>query len=333
MTSLTQFLIEEQRRHPQASGHFTLLLNDIAVACKAISHAVRRGGLAGVLGSQGTENVQGEIQVQLDVITNELFVNALNWTGRYAAMVSEENDQVIHITDGQPKGEYLICFDPLDGSSNINVNLSVGSIFSILRCPAGVEHPEAGHFLQAGTAQVAAGFCLYGPSTVLVLTTGNGVNAFTLDEDIGEFILTRAGVRIPEDSAEFAVNLSNRRFWEAPMRRYIDECLQGKDGGREKDFNMRWLASLVAEVYRVLTRGGLFAYPMDEKIRAKGGRLRLLYEANPMAFIVEQAGGAASTGYERILDIQPSHIHQRVPLILGSKNEVERLVAYHRQPG
>lgn len=330
MTSLTQFLIEEQRRYPQASGHFTLLLNDIAVACKAISRAVRRGGLAGVLGSQGTENVQGEIQVQLDVITNELFVNALNWTGRYAAMVSEENDEVIHITGGQPKGEYLICFDPLDGSSNVNVNLSVGSIFSILRCPAGVEHPEEAHFLQAGTAQVAAGFCLYGPATILVLTTGNGVNAFTLDEDIGEFILTRAGVRIPENTAEFAVNLSNQRFWEAPMRRYIDECLQGKDGVREKDFNMRWLASLVAEVYRVLTRGGLFAYPMDEKIRAKGGRLRLLYEANPMAFIVEQASGAASTGHARILDIQPSHIHQRVPLILGSKNEVERLVSYHR---
>nr|WP_306304398.1 class 1 fructose-bisphosphatase [Methylogaea oryzae] len=289
MTSLTQFLIEEQRRFPQASGDFTLLLNDVAVACKAISRAVRRGGLSGVLGSQGTENVQGEVQVQLDVITNEIFVNALNWTGRYAAMVSEENDELIHITDGNPKGEYLICFDPLDGSSNINVNLSVGTIFSILHCPQGVEHPTEQDFLQPGTSQVAAGFCIYGPATVLMLTTGNGVNAFTLDEEIGEFILTRPNVRIPEDTAEFAVNMSNRRFWEPPMRRYVDECVQGKAGGREKDFNMRWLASMVAEVYRVLTRGGLFAYPMDEKIRDKGGRLRLMYEANPMAFIVEQA--------------------------------------------
>lgn len=330
MTTLTQFLLQEQRKHPHAVGDFTLLLDDIARACKAISHAVNRGALAGILGSAGSENVQGEVQEKLDVLSNDLFVGALDWTGRLAGMVSEENDEVIPIPAQYPKGRYLICYDPLDGSSNIKVNLSVGSIFSILRCPEGVTEPVEKDFLQPGTQQVCAGFCIYGPSTIMVLTTGNGVNAFTLDNEVGEFVLTHPDIRIPEDSAEFAINMSNHRFWEEPVRRYVDECVKGKAGGREKDFNMRWLASMVAEVYRVLTRGGLFTYPMDEKLKAKGGRLRLLYEANPMAFIVEQAGGVASTGRERILDIQPTGIHQRVPVILGSKNEVERLVSYHR---
>lgn len=330
MTSLTQFLIQEQRKIPHAKGGFTLLLNDVAVACKAISHAIHRGALTGVLGLQGSENVQGEAQKKLDVITNEIFVNSLSWTGRFAAMASEEEDEIIAVNDGNSSvGDYLICFDPLDGSSNIDINLSVGTIFSIFRRPLGVTHPTKKDFLQAGTEQVVAGFCLYGPSTVLVLTAGNGVNGFTLDKDVGEFILTHPLMRIAEDTSEFAINMTNRRFWESPVQRYVEECVKGTDGGREKNFNMRWIASMVAEVYRILTRGGIFMYPMDSKIRSQGGKLRLMYEANPMAFIMEQAGGAASTGRERIMDITPTDVHQRVPVIMGSKNEVERLVSYH----
>jgi fructose-1,6-bisphosphatase I len=184
--------------------------------------------------------------------------------------------------------------------------------------------------MQKGTEQVCAGFCLYGPATMLIMTAGNGVNGFTLDRDVGEFILTHPDMTIPEDTAEFAINTSNQRYWEAPVKRYIDECVQGTDGGREKNFNMRWNASMVAEVYRILTRGGIFMYPSDSKIAKQGGKLRLMYEANPMSFIVEQAGGVSSTGRERIMDIQPESIHQRVPVVLGSKNEVERVVSYHQ---
>ena len=214
---------------------------------------------------------------------------------------------------------------------NIDVNISVGSIFSILRCPDGVTNPTAKDFLQPGTKQVCGGFALYGPSTMLVLTTGNGVNGFTLDQNVGEFILTHPNMTIPEDTTEFAINTSNMRFWEAPVKRYVDECLAGKTGSRDKDFNMRWVASMVAEVYRILTRGGIFMYPKDTKDPSKAGKLRLMYEANPMSFIIEQAGGASSTGRERIMDIQPEDLHQRVPVILGSKNEVERVVAYHKE--
>lgn len=327
--SLTQFLIHEQRKTPSASGEFTLLLNDLATACKAIGHEVNRGALAGNLGLAGSENVQGEAQRKLDVITHEIFVRSLEWTGHLAGMASEESDEILQIPAGYPRGKYLICFDPLDGSSNIDVNLSVGTIFSILRCPEGATKPGEEHFLQPGRQQVCAGFCIYGPTTILVLTTGNGVNGFTLDRDIGEFVLTHPNMRIPPDTSEFAVNMSNRRYWEQPVQRYVEECVNGKDGGREKDFNMRWIASMVAEIYRLLTRGGIFMYPIDTKAPRKPGRLRLMYEANPMSFIVEQAGGMASTGRERIMDIQPADIHQRVPVILGSKNEVQRLVSYH----
>jgi fructose-1,6-bisphosphatase I len=264
------------------------------------------------------------------VLSNDIFIRSLEWTGHLAAMASEENDEIIQIPDEFPKGKYLIAFDPLDGSSNIEVNLSIGTIFSIMRAPEGKKTITAEDFMQKGTAQVAAGFCIYGPTTILILSTGQGVNGFTLDRNVGEFVLTHPDIRVPEDTAEFAINMSNHRFWEEPMRRYVDECVQGKAGGREKDFNMRWLASMVAEVYRVLMRGGLFTYPMDEKLKSKGGRLRLLYEANPMGFLIEQAGGVASTGRERILEIQPTGVHQRVPVILGSKNEVERLVSYHK---
>lgn len=329
-SSLTQFLIHEQRKTPSASGNFTLLLNDIATACKSISHAVNRGALAGTLGGADSENVQGETQKQLDIITNEIFIESLNWTGHLAAMASEENDEIIPIPSRYPKGKYLLCFDPLDGSSNVDLNMSVGTIFSIMRCPDGVEVPTERDFLQAGSSQVCAGFCVYGPATIMVLTTGNGVNGFTLDRDVGEFVLTHPKMTIPENTSEFAINVSNRRFWEAPVRRYVDECMRGEDGGREKNFNMRWIAAMVAEVFRILTRGGIFMYPLDTKSPPMPGRLRLMYEANPMSFIIEQAGGASSTGRERILDLQPESIHQRVPVILGSKNEVGRVVAYHR---
>ena len=326
--SLTQFIIEQQRGLPDASGTFSMLLSNIVTACKEISHLVNRGNLVGVLGSAESENIQGEVQKKLDVITNDIMVNALNWTGHLAGMASEEVDDIIAIPAQYPKGKYLALFDPLDGSSNIDVNLTVGTIFSILRCREGVD-PVAEDFLCKGSEQVCAGFVLYGPSTMMVLTTGHGVNGFTLDQDIGEFILTHPSMKIPEETSEFAINMSNQRFWEPPVKRYIEECLQGTEGPREKNFNMRWIASLVAEVYRILTRGGVFLYPYDLRDLSKSGRLRIMYEANPMAFIIEQAGGACSTGRERILDIKPSHIHQRVPLILGSKREVERIVAYH----
>lgn len=325
--TLTQFIIEQQREFPKVSGDFTLLLNDIATACKKISHLVNRGDLIDVLGNAGTENVQGEVQKKLDIITHNIMVDALNWTGHLAGMVSEEVEQPIKIPNQYPKGKYLMLFDPLDGSSNIDLNLTVGTIFSILRYDQELE-PQATDFLQKGSEQVCAGFVLYGPSTMMILTTGQGVNAFTLDPDLGEFILTHPDIKIPEETAEFAINLSNQRFWEPPVQRYVEECLQGEDGVRGKDFNMRWIASLVAEVYRVLTRGGIFMYPLDNH-KSKSGRLRLMYEANPIGFIVEQAGGVCSTGRERILDVEPKNIHQRVPLILGSKNEVERLISYH----
>lgn len=329
-TTLTQFIIEEQRQ-VRASGDFTSLLNDIVTACKVISNAVNKGALIGVLGSAGSENVQGETQKKLDVITNEVFIKSNEWAGHLAAMGSEEMEDIYPIPAQYPKGKYLLVFDPLDGSSNIDVNISVGTIFSILRCPAGVTNPTAKDFLQAGTKQVCAGYALYGPATMLVLTSGHGVNGFTLDQNIGEFILTHPNMKIAEDSVEFAINSSNSRFWEAPVTRYVDECLAGAEGPRKKNFNMRWIASMVAEVHRILMRGGVFMYPKDTKDANKAGKLRLMYEANPMSFIVEQAGGVSTTGRERILDIEPTDLHQRVPVILGSKNEVNRLISYHQQ--
>ncbi|MBI3773245.1 MAG: class 1 fructose-bisphosphatase [Gammaproteobacteria bacterium] len=328
--SLTQFIIEEQRRLPNATGDFTSLLNDIVTACKVISNAVNKGALIGVLGSAESENVQGETQKKLDVITNEVVLKSNEWAGHLAAMASEEMDDIYPIPPQYPRGKYLMLFDPLDGSSNIDVNISVGTIFSILRCPEGVTDPKVEDFLQPGTQQICAGYALYGPSTMLVLTTGNGANGFTLDRNVGEFILTHPNMRIPEETKEFAINASNQRFWEKPVQRYVEECLQGKDGPRGKDFNMRWVASMVAEVHRILTRGGIFMYPLDSKMKDKGGKLRLMYEANPMSFIVEQAGGVSSTGHERIMSMKPKGIHQRVPVILGSKTEVERVVSYHK---
>ncbi|MGD8998982.1 MAG: class 1 fructose-bisphosphatase [Granulosicoccaceae bacterium] len=332
-TTLTQFIIEEQRHIQGATGDFTSLLNDVVTACKVISNAVNHGALVGVLGSAESENVQGETQKKLDIISNDVFLQSNEWAGHLAAMASEEMEEVYPIPAQYPKGKYLLVFDPLDGSSNIDVNVSVGTIFSILRCPEGVENPTAEDFLQPGTEQVCAGYALYGPSSMMVLTTGNGVNGFTLDQNIGEFVLTHHNMTIPTTTSEFAVNASNMRFWEAPVKRYVDECLEGSEGERDRDFNMRWIASMVAEVHRILTRGGVFMYPLDEKMKARGlgGKLRLMYEANPMSMIVEQAGGLSTTGRERILEIKPSGLHQRVPVILGSKEEVERIVDYHTQ--
>jgi fructose-1,6-bisphosphatase I len=330
-TTITQFIIEEQRHLAGATGDFTSLLNDIVTACKVISNMVNHGALVGVLGSAESENIQGETQKKLDVLTNEVFIKSNEWAGHLAAMASEEMDTIYDIPAKYPRGKYLLTFDPLDGSSNIDVNVSVGTIFSILRCPGTGDSPSEGAFLQAGTQQVAAGYALYGPSTMMVLTTGNGVNGFTLDQNIGEFILTHPNMTIPADTREFAINASNMRFWEPPVRRYVQECLDGKEGPRGEDFNMRWIASMVAEVHRILTRGGVFMYPIDSKMKSKGqgGKLRLLYEANPMSFIIEQAGGASITGTERIMELQPESLHQRVPVILGSKNEVERILGYH----
>ncbi len=332
-TTITQFIIEEQRHIEGATGDFTSLLNDIVTACKVISNLVNKGELIGVLGSAESENVQGETQKKLDILTNEVFIKSNEWAGHLSAMASEEMDEIYEIPSQYPRGKYLLTFDPLDGSSNTDVNVSVGTIFSILRCPGERVCPNLDAFLQPGTQQVAAGYALYGPSTMMVLTTGNGVNGFTLDQDIGEFILTHPNMTIPETTREFAINTSNMRFWEPPVKRYVDECLAGKEGPRGDDFNMRWIASMVAEVHRILTRGGIFMYPIDDKMKAAGteGKLRLMYEANPMSFIVEQAGGASSTGRQRIMDLAPRHLHQRVPVILGSREEVDRVVSYHAE--
>ncbi len=327
--TLARYIIEAEHRHPGSTGDFSGLLTAVATAVKVIGHKVSRGVLAGVLGSAGVENVQGEVQKRLDVISNDVMIGETEWTGHLAALASEEMEDIYPIPATARRGKYLLVFDPLDGSSNIDVNISVGTIFSILRSPDPGAEPRAEHFLQPGTTQVCAGFALYGPSTMLIITTGEGVDGFTLDRDIGAFVLTHPQLRIPDVAREFAINASNERFWEPPVQRYIQECLAGTTGPRDRDFNMRWIASLVADTYRILTRGGVYLYPRDSKDLAVPGRLRLLYECNPVAFIVEQAGGAASTGRERIMEIQPASLHQRVPLIFGSRSEVERIERYH----
>ena len=330
--TLTQYLVEQQRDQKLISAEVRLLIEVVARACKAIGHAVGKGALGGVLGSLESENVQGEVQKKLDVLSNEILLEANEWGGHLAAMASEEMETIHLIPNRYPKGEYLLLFDPLDGSSNIDVNVSIGTIFSVLRAPAQAEGQiiTEEDFLQPGAKQVAAGYAVYGPQTMLVLTVGHGVVAFTLDREMGSWVLTHEDISIPADTKEFAINMSNMRHWAPPVKRYIDDCLAGKTGPLEKDYNMRWIASMVADVHRLLTRGGLFMYPWDSREPSKPGKLRLMYEANPMAMIVEQAGGAASDGKQRILDIQPEQLHQRVSVILGSRNEVERVVAYHQ---
>ena len=362
--SLTRYLVEQQRVDGLIPSQLRLLLEVVARACKSISQAVNKGALGGVLGTAESENVQGEIQKKLDIIANEVLIEANEWGGHLAAMASEEMEGIYVVPNRYPQGEYLLLFDPLDGSSNIDVNVSIGTIFSVLKKPespgngngaggagncagdrgnaAGGRGNAAGSignaagvaeqdFLQAGRRQVAAGYCVYGPQTTLVLTVGDGVAMFTLDREQGSFVLTQENVKIPADTQEFAINMSNMRHWDAPVKRYIDECLQGTEGPRGKDFNMRWIASMVADVHRILTRGGIFMYPWDQREPEKSGKLRLMYEANPMGWLVEQAGGAATNGKERILDITPTKLHERVSVILGSRNEVERVTRYHAE--
>jgi fructose-1,6-bisphosphatase I len=331
--SLTQYLVEQQREHGHIPPELRLLLEIVARACKRIAIAVNKGALGDILGSAGTDNVQGEAQKKLDVISNEVLIEANEWGGHLAAMASEEMDSIHVVPNRYPQGEYLLLFDPLDGSSNIDVNVSIGTIFSVLRKVGHTRGVSEEDFMQPGKQQAAAGYCVYGPQTTLVLTVGSGVAMFTLDRETGSWVLTSTEVKIPEETREFAINMSNMRHWAPPVRAYIDECLAGKTGPRGKDFNMRWVASMVADVHRILTRGGVFLYPWDQREPDKPGKLRLMYEANPMAFLVEQAGGMATDGRERILDIVPGKLHQRVAVVLGSAAEVRRVTALHQTAG
>ena len=329
--SLTRFLVEEQRLNNSIPAELRLLIEVVARACKTISHAVGKGALGEVLGTAHTENVQGEVQKKLDILSNEILLEANEWGGHLAAMASEEMETIHPIPNRYPQGEYLLLFDPLDGSSNIDVNVSIGTIFSVLKAPEGVQTPTEQDFMQKGSQQVAAGYAIYGPQTMLILTTGNGVNCFTLDREMGSWVLTERNIQIPVDTQEFAINMSNVRHWYPPVTRYVDEMLAGKTGPLNKNYNMRWIASMVADVHRILHRGGIFMYPADKREPDKAGKLRLMYEANPMSFIVEQAGGASTDGKQRMLDIQPTALHQRVPVFLGSRNEVELITRYHSE--
>jgi fructose-1,6-bisphosphatase I len=327
--SLTQYLVEQQRQHHNIPSQLRLLIEVVARACKRISISVNKGALGDVLGSAEVENVQGEIQKKLDIIANEVLIEANEWGGHLAAMASEEMEGIYVVPNRFPQGEYLLMFDPLDGSSNIDVNVSIGTIFSVLKKPDGQAGVCEADFLQPGRQQAAAGYCVYGPQTTLVLTVGAGVAMFTLDREQGSWVLTQENIQVPTETKEFSINMSNMRHWAAPVAAYIGECLAGKTGPRGKDFNMRWVASMVADVHRILTRGGVFLYPWDQREPEKPGKLRLMYEANPMAFLIEQAGGAATNCQQRILDIVPTKLHERVSVVLGAKNEVDRVTALH----
>ena len=324
-TTISKFLIQQVPEQPHGR-ELAALLVDVAAVVKAISAAVGKGPLLGLASLAGSENAQGEAQKKLDLVADELFARGVEWSGLVGALASEERDDV-HFIEGN--GPLALVFDPLDGSSNLDVNLPVGSIFSVFALPG--NDRSSGAVLQPGGRQLAAGYAVYGPSTQVVITVGRGTHGFTLDREIGNFVLTHPDIRIPEEGTDYLINASNRRFWEPPVQRYVDECKAGAEGPRGRDFNTRWVASMVADVHRVLLRGGIYLYPRDQKEANREGRLRLLYEANPMAMLVEQAGGAASTGRGRILDVQPERIHQRVPVILGSRAEVERVERYHAE--
>jgi fructose-1,6-bisphosphatase I/sedoheptulose-1,7-bisphosphatase len=315
-TTLTEFIIGEQRRFPAATGGFTALVNDIRLACKRIAYLVGKGALAKDGNPAAT--------------ANGIFLRTNEWGGHLAGIATTALERPYAIPAEHPRGNYLLACHPLDGSAGLDVNVPAGSIFSVLRCPEGVSGDEEGAFLQPGSRQVCAGYAIYGPSTMLVLTFGRGVHGFTLDREIGEFIHTHRELRVPEETSEFAINTSNARFWEPAVKRYVDECMEGKSGPRGRDFNMRWIASLVAETHRILMRGGVFLYPRDERDSARSGRLRLLYEANPIGMVIEQAGGRASTGYGPLLEVEPAALHQRTGLVFGARAEVERIERYHR---
>ncbi|WP_380780625.1 class 1 fructose-bisphosphatase [Sphingomonas sp. R86520] len=330
--TLTQFLIEQQREAGTLQPQLRLLIEVVARSCKAISHSISKGALGGVLGSLDSENVQGEVQKKLDVIANEMLLEANEWGGHLAAMASEEMETIHLVPNRYPQGEYLLLFDPIDGSSNIDVDLSVGTIFSVLRAPARVEGKDVveDDFLQKGEFQVAAGYAVYGPQTILVLTLGAGVHEFTLDREIGSWVMTDTDMKIPAGKREFAINMSNARQWSPAVHRFIDDRVAGTQGVLGADYNMRWTGSMVADVHRILKRGGVFLYPRDVTKPGKVGKLRLMYEGNPMAMLMEQAGGAASDGEERIMTISPTALHQRVGLIMGDPAEVEALTSAYR---
>ncbi|MEN2989362.1 class 1 fructose-bisphosphatase [Tistrella sp. BH-R2-4] len=329
--TLTRFLIEQQRLNGTIPAQLRLLIEIVARTCKAISHSVNKGALGGVLGNHGTDNVQGEAQMKLDVLANEMVLDANEWGGHLAAMASEEMETIHLIPNRYPKGEYLLLFDPIDGSSNVDVDLSVGTIFSVLTAPddASGRTVVESDFLQSGRRQVAAGYAIYGPQTLLVLTVGSGVYEFALDRELGSWVLITERLRIPSGKREFAINMSNQRHWSPAVRRYIDECLAGADGPREANFNMRWTGSMVADIHRILKRGGVFLYPWDGRDPKKPGKLRLMYEANPMGFLIEQAGGRATNGVAPILDVAPDALHQRIGVVMGDPAEVDRVAAYH----
>ena len=321
MLSLNQ-AFEQSQVDPQLVS----VVDSITITCKNIAERLRGGALSGLYGSAEQENVQGEIQKKLDVISNDLLKQALLANRNVAGIASEEEEQAIA---GNAEGQYLVTFDPLDGSSNIDVNVTVGTIFSVLALPENCTQVTTDTFLQAGRKQIAAGYVLYGPSVILAITTGNGVAMYNLGAD-GDFYQTEDQIQVPETTEEFAINMSNQRFWQAPMQNYVNDLLLGEKGPLGKRFNMRWIASMVAEVHRILTRGGIFMYPYDSRDPSKAGKLRLMYEGNPMSFLIEQAGGASSNTQIPIMDVEPNHIHQRVPVILGSKEEVERVNRYHQ---
>jgi fructose-1,6-bisphosphatase I len=317
--TLSQFMNEQQRKVPGATGDLTGLLNDIVTASKIIANQVGKGALL----ASGKD-----LNEKLESMANNVMLEAAMMTGHLAAIASEDMEG---ISVSQPRGKYLLTFDPLNGSGNLDINFQTGTIFSVMKAPDVKRKPKAEDFLQPGAEIICAGLIQYGASTRLIFTTGHGVDGFTLDREIGEYVLTHPQMTIPKESATFAINASNEKYWEPPVRRYVQECMAGKEGPRGKDFGMRWVASLVAEAYRILTRGGVFLYPHDARTRDQGGRLGLIYEANPVAFIIEQAGGAAITGRNRILEIKPAELHQRAPFIFGSQHEVERLHRYHQE--
>ncbi|NNH24933.1 class 1 fructose-bisphosphatase [Acinetobacter terrestris] len=319
--TLSQFL---EQKTGNLTPELAQVIETIGNTCKAIDQLLQKGALAGVLGSAQHENVQGEEQKKLDVISNDYLIDALKVHPHVGGLASEELDE---FTPAQENGEFLVLFDPLDGSSNIDINMCVGTIFSIL--PAQNAVTKAEDFMQPGTNQAAAGYVLYGPSTMMALTVGAGVVFFTFDPETQEFLLTSENIQVAADTKEYAINASNQRHWEEPVKRYIAELQDGKTSVRGKDFNMRWVACMVGDIHRILCRSGIFLYPYDTKDPQKAGRLRLMYEANPMSMLMEQAGGASTTGRVRILEIQPTELHQRVPVVIGSKNEVELVTHYH----
>ena len=325
-TNFKQYLVRAKPKGAAIPAGLQDLLLAVVNTCSTLSHEVAQGALIGLLGSAGSGNVQGEVQQKLDIIANDQLIDGVKGCKALAGLASEEMELPVAV---QGTGDYLLLFDPLDGSSNIDVNVSIGTIFSILKKQDPNAPLQTSDFLLSGRHQVAAAYVVYGPQTTMALTLGDGVVMFTLNKETGEFLLIKDAVTISTSTKEFAINMSNMRHWAEPVRRYVEECLAGTTGVRDKDFNMRWIASMVADVHRVLSRGGVFMYPWDKRDPKKAGKLRLMYEANPMSFLVEQAGGSSINGTQTIMDLQPTGLHERVSVMLGSKEEIDRLRQYH----